>query len=957
MTISPYLFDFIDAQQNADELVETAWHSHVPNRQTELDNLSKLSNTENTLKELQQLDWAFTEERTGYLSHDIHPYPAKFIPQIPRELISKLSLRGELVWDPFGGCGTTALEAILLGRCAVSTDINPLAQIIGKAKTLTLTKEEDEILADFLDQLHLLIRKPDHLKAELKRAKTTCDAYIPDIPNISEWFHPNAIIELAYLRQRIELIENSKVMVLSKVAFSKSVLKASYQDGETRYARKPRVVEVGEVIQNFANNLSGSLKKVRQIGPLLQFREAEFETVDLRNVNIAETCDTQNGDIVKNSVDLVVTSPPYPNTTDYHLYHRFRLFWLGFDPRDLASKEIGSHLRHQKEKKGFEQYLQEMTACLANILQALRPGRYAVLVVGDGVFNGVIYNSADYLSKAAQELGFEVVGLIERKVHSTKRSFISAARRLKKETLLVLKKPSNKIALTLTPPPYKLWDYEEKLRAREIETLLGGITKKRKNGEWVSLVDALDIDKAKKLTFTHGFYSPEISQERTWQAVIENGDAFITRSQRKDPKYATHGIHAYKGKFYPQLAKSLFNLARLEPGQKVLDPFCGSGTVLLEAYLNGLSGFGTDINPLAVKIARTKTEILDVDPYLRERILSRFQDRVSTMDTSFHWIEEFAAPQREELLSWFPKPALIKLGCLLHHISQVSEPAVREILEILVSSVIREVSQQDPKDLRIRRRKTPLQDAPVYEIFSQRLVELRKRLQHFAERVKKSPYSFMPAKVIHGDCRDSQTLQDISLQTNSIDAIVTSPPYATALPYIDTDRLSILLLFGMNSRERTSLESTLIGSREITRGKKEEIENKIDSKDFSEVLSPSAKKIVEEVMKRNNNSDVGFRRQNMAALLYLYFRDMSKVMNNLTSFLKNGASAFFVIGNNKTTAGGKEINIASGKILQEIGLSLGWELTDVIPITVTTENRLHSKNSITENEIIWFKKK
>jgi len=84
---------------------------------------------------LRELDWSFVDDNTGFLAHDIHPYPAKFIPQIPGTLICRLSVRGELVLDPFGGSGTTALEAVRLGRRAVSVDANPLSALIGRAKT------------------------------------------------------------------------------------------------------------------------------------------------------------------------------------------------------------------------------------------------------------------------------------------------------------------------------------------------------------------------------------------------------------------------------------------------------------------------------------------------------------------------------------------------------------------------------------------------------------------------------------------------------------------------------------------------------------------------------------------------------------------------------------------------------------------------------------------------------
>jgi hypothetical protein len=115
--------------------------------------------------------------------------------------------------------------------------------------------------------------------------------------------------------------------------------------------------------------------------------------------------------------------------------------------------------------------------------------------------------------------------------------------------------------------------------------------------------------------------------------------------------------------------------------------------------------------------------------------------------------------------------------------------------------------------------------------------------------------------------------------------------------------------------------------------------------------------LITEIRHRNLNSDGGFRKQNMAALLYRYFSDMSVVMKNLNALLKPNASAFFVIGDTKTEAGNKIITIKSGQFIKETGEALGWELVDTIPITVTTEDRPHSKNSITENDIIWFRKK
>lgn len=920
----------------------------------DLNSLTSLNDGEATVQRLRAIDWSFTHDKTAYLSHDIHPYPAKFIPQIPHYVIANLSLPGELVWDPFGGCGTAALESILMGRRALSTDINPLGELIGLAKTTTLTKEEEEILFDFSDQLQLLCTKELNVSEELRTCEKEFEQFIPCVPNLIEWFHVNAIAELAYIRWRIQGLTAAKSVGVANVAFSKTILKASYQDEETRYARKPREVNEGSVIRLFAANLISTLRKIRQLGPLLKFRLAEFKTIDLRNVPVLQTySDTVNA-LVSNSVDLVVTSPPYPNTTDYHLYHRFRLFWLGFDPRELARKEIGSHLRHQKEGTGFEEYLEEMSLCLAKIKSVLRPGRYAVLVVGSGIFKGKVYNSASRICDAARKLGFEVLDTIVRPIHSTKRSFISPARRLKSESLVILRKPNCDVKMSLEKAPYRLWPYEDVLRKKEIIAVLGKTPNQLSNGTLTVKTDALSTQHVKRLTFTHCFHAEEISKQPTWQASLENGDKLP--ASRKDPKYVTHGIHAYKGKFYPQLAKCLFNLAGLKPGQIVLDPFCGSGTVLLESYLNGLAGFGTDINVLAVKIARIKTEILEVDPYVRDRILSRFEDRIKTLDPSDSKLALFPDSSREELLAWFPRIVLMKLAALLESIETVSEPSVRECLEVLTSSIVRDVSHQDPKDLRIRRRAKPLQDAPVFDLFSRRLAELRHRLKQFSERAKEAPCQFLPARALTGDARSLKSFGQLGIKEESVDAIVTSPPYATALPYVDTDRLSLLLLFGLTSKRRTAIEEALIGTREISKKRKNHLENTIDEGRFELLRSKTARSIILEVRRRNANSFVGFRRQNMAALLYAYFRDMSTVMTNLDAVLKEGASAFFVIGNTKTAAGGKVIQINSAQVLREIGRGLGWKVAETLPITVTTENRRHTKNSITENEIIWFKK-
>jgi DNA modification methylase len=918
----------------------------APDTKDQLKSLRELRGDAAVMGALTAVDWSFTEADTAYLSHNLHPYPAKFIPQLPRHLIARLSLPGELVWDPFGGSGTTALEALLLHRQAVSSDVNPIASLVARAKSTPLNQTDQVEIEALIRRLQVLGHDLKSLSSTIETHREELAKWVPVIPNRGRWFHDNAVQELALLRRDISHLQSEQGRTLASAVLSKTVLRASFQDNETRYASRPRDVLPSSIVRAFAGELQTAFGKIQALTAALGSREARFVTADIRLEQVVPDA----------SVDLVVTSPPYPNATDYHLYHRFRLYWLGFDPVDLSRKEIGSHLRHQKERTGILSYANEMRTALSAIYSALRPGRFAVLVVGDSVFDGQSYHLPDLLSKEAASLGFAVLGSIPRDLPTNRRSFVSAARRLKGEWLLVLRKPLPNDKLVLMPPAYRLWPYEEYLRQAEIRSVLGASDLPR-SGRLSTDVDYFLADKLRRLTFTSSFESAHYSRELTWQAVLENGDASRDRQTRKDPKYATHGLHEYKGKFYPQLAKSLFNLANLEPGDTVLDPFCGSGTVLLEAFLNGHRGLGIDMNPLAVEIARAKVGILSVQSSVVDDLLSGLISNLRTLGERGAFASKGSPGDlASELEAWFPSKVLAKLSGILQLVEDIPQVTVRHFCRVCLSNIVREVSHQDPGDLRIRRRKTPLKDAPVIELYIDQLAKQLERLRHFAPKIAKAPVHFLDARVEQGDSRDPEALRHLSVAPASLRAVITSPPYATALPYIDTDRLSLMLLLKLQSKERNDIETRLTGSREITQRGRLEIEARIRHCDYAGIPSATARNTISKVFRLNCAADVGFRRRNMAALLYRYYEDMSRVFRNLNGAVREDGDLFFVIGDNQTTAGGQQVRIQSGKALVELGESIGWHLREVIPITVTKEARPHTRNSITDNQIIWFKK-
>lgn len=913
--------------------------------------IGELEDKEATFDVLSSQDWSFTEEDTRYLTHSLHPYPAKFIPQIPAHLIARLSVPGDTVFDPFGGSATTAVEAVRLGRRAISVDANPLSALIGRVKTSFMASH---VRTD-LEKLYATVG--GHITGSGARERgwsasliARHQGYLPEIPNIDKWFKDHVIGELCLLRHLIDQTTEDLARDTAHLALSRIVIRVSNQESETRYVSVAKDIGPMFTLHAYCETLRGITRQLEAAAVDLQFADARFLVGDSR-YGLPER-------IGRNSVDLIVTSPPYPNATDYHLYHRFRLFWLGFDPRELGRIEIGSHLRHQRNETGFEEYRNDMAQTLAGCAQILVPGRYAVFVVGDAVFKGKSFSTSDAIGVAARDAGLDVCGVIERPIHRTKRSFAKPARRARSEQLVVLQKRNQPVMVRLDPPAYRMWDYERELRAREIKSLTGSAVKASLATKPVELrLQQPALWQVRRLTFTGGF-TLGIGQGRgqsTWQEVLENGDA--DPAKRKDPKYVTHGLHPFKGKFYPQLVKSLLNISGTPVGARLFDPYCGSGTTLLEGMLNGFAAYGCDFNPLAEKIARAKTGILAVPRDIVDLSIRALLDQLSHQQSALpDTLEQFAKGTHEELLNWFPEPVLYKLNWLLGQVRLWGNQELVDFFEVIVSSLVREVSHQDPADLRIRRRKRPLEDAPVLEMFRDRLEQQHHRLQKYWLVAGRQPGRLVPPNITCGDSRQIEVLHTLGLDPGSVDCVVTSPPYATALPYIDTDRLSLLAIMGIPSRDRSDLEENLTGSREIRQRAKREAEAQLLDGSADNVLPSEVVTSIRRIYEANKSAKVGFRRANMPALLWRYFTDMKRNLAQIARVLKPGAKAFYVVGDSRTRAGGAWVQIETCKKVALIGEVVGLSLIETIKIDVTTENLKHIRNAITKNQVIVFEK-
>ena len=123
----------------------------------------------------------------GYLTHNFHSFPAKFVPQIPQILINTLSTPGSTVMDPFSGSGTTLVEAKLAGRHSIGIDINPISLLISKTKTTILTNAQFLKIDKILEKI-----QKDFKEYDEKNPKKYIT--IPEIYNLDLWFQKNVQI-------------------------------------------------------------------------------------------------------------------------------------------------------------------------------------------------------------------------------------------------------------------------------------------------------------------------------------------------------------------------------------------------------------------------------------------------------------------------------------------------------------------------------------------------------------------------------------------------------------------------------------------------------------------------------------------------------------------------------------------------------------------------------------------
>lgn len=372
-------------------------------------------------EKLETVEWDFAGAKTSDGPHGIHPYPAKFIPQIPKTLI-KLFHPGDdsPILDPFCGSGTTLVEALNVGIPSIGIDLNPLATLIAKVKTTPLQRVVVEVARGVSGRA----RK----KISLHSVK------IPPIPRLDHWFQKPVQEALAALISEINQVGPNDLCDALKIALSSIIVRVSNQESDTRYAAVEKSLDSETVLKSFeraAIALSSALSSMED-GLFPYTPSTRIITKDLLRLAPED---------VGTGVGLVVTSPPYPNAYEYWLYHKYRMYWLGMNPIAVREREIGARLHYFKKRHQTEaDFERQMGQCFKLLYQVMRTGAFACFIVGRSIIHGREIDNEALLERAAQPNGFRKVGSVERNIALHRKSFNLAHGTINREKIVVFAK-------------------------------------------------------------------------------------------------------------------------------------------------------------------------------------------------------------------------------------------------------------------------------------------------------------------------------------------------------------------------------------------------------------------------------------------------------------------------------------------------------------------------------------
>lgn len=433
------------------------------------------------LNELPENFWDFKNEDTTAFTHGLHTYPATMIYPISRNIISKVKEIYPInaLLDPFSGSGTVPVEGVLAGIPNIyATDMNPLAILLTEVKSNALYpnklsqdfkvlqesinssyKYHNEILDtidDFILSQNLDItdkktwgeNAPDYMKEFLQQNNSTIN--VPNFKNIGYWFKPKILLELSLIAQEIQKVDNIEFKKFYIVAFSELLrLVSNRRNGEFKMYRMP-----AEKIKTFEPNVLDTFYSIllKNIKKMEEFY-TQTKTLAPSNIHIKLDNAKELISIPDNSIDLLITSPPYGDsrtTVAYGQFSRLTLQWNDFlenkaDINNESMKLDNKLMGGIKYRNGYAyelssptlktalnnivskdlersgdvfSFYKDLDMCLEATSKKSKKGTYQFWVVGNRTVKEVYLETDKILAELAQTHNIQYITTFTRNIHN-----------------------------------------------------------------------------------------------------------------------------------------------------------------------------------------------------------------------------------------------------------------------------------------------------------------------------------------------------------------------------------------------------------------------------------------------------------------------------------------------------------------------------------------------------------
>lgn len=470
-----------------------------------------------------------------------------------------------------------------------------------------------------------------------------------------------------------------------------------------------------------------------------------------------------------------------------------------------------------------------------------------------------------------------------------------------------LNEPNTKLVTVRFLPFQTLFEY-----ATEVKKLPACVFRPKNSENWKNYFTEKEsgIEKGLAEMLTHlknGHYrSPHFGLGKN-----HIGD-FIDWASTDLRKPFLHYLHKYKGKGDPRISRALINLLRVKEGDTILDPFVGSGAFIADAPAMGINAIGIEVLNIGKMIAETKCNLgIDINK-LRNAIIRLFELIDNGLSESV--IKTKSMLLREKIFKHtsnttvFKKiePHLNKILLLKEKIETFEDDEIRQFLLILLSQQVVEYSEKSRAWDIIGSFKSYVEDRYLVLYATQKLAEMVGVELNGAK-----------VKIVKGDSTNMSMIK-----SESIDGILTSPPYFDALDYIGNNKISILIL-GLDEDLKWESTKTFYEAKYRDENKHETMPLFASDKYFSISLPKSSLKLIELLQKshRTYKAEVV---QNYLKMMKLSFEECYRVLKTDKYYL------MVVSKYHSWTINGKEKVVETSTLLGDLGKSVGFKLVDVI---------------------------